>query len=143
MITYDDAKRTLLELVEEKGADYVYKPPVVNGEETDCVYSTPPEGEQHPSCIVGHVINKLDPEKFREIAANEWTLEHIPADPEYYIEEWDGWLPDAESVNGLAATYDDIFDERAERLLGKVQFRQDRKRTWGDAVKESIEEIED
>jgi hypothetical protein len=139
MITYERAKQALLEAVAEKGESYIYEPPIINGEPTDCVYSTPPEAEQEPSCIVGHVIYKLDPERFREIAEDEWKYDE--ADPEYG-EGGDAWSPQTDSVNGLAATYGDLFDERAEILLSKAQYRQDRGRAWGDAVKESIRELE-
>lgn len=50
------------EVVEEKGEDYVYEYP-------DCKYAV----NGTPACIVGHVVNRLDPAVFEFLATKEET----------------------------------------------------------------------
>lgn len=64
-LTYTAVQEALKESVEEKGADYVY--PYAKGLGA-CKYA---ENDGSPSCIVGHVLAKLDPEMFAKVKEAE------------------------------------------------------------------------
>lgn len=113
-ITREAAIEAMREVVEAKGADYVY--PRVNGR---CFYSD--HGEA--SCIVGAVIKKLDPEAFDRIAKfevgergfrNAFGFEDVSRTPE-------GYFPHV-----------DVDDEALNALI-QAQVYQDRGQTWGEA----------
>lgn len=66
MNTFTDKQvmTALEDSLRERGADYVYQK-APNGE---CVYSR----DGAPSCLVGLVVHKLDPEAFQEMAYREY-----------------------------------------------------------------------
>lgn len=121
-ITYEDAARALDEAVKEKGADYLYEPP--SGDV--CSYS---DREGNPSCIVGHVIAKLNPEAFQKIAENEWYTLYDDEEDTYPI------VKEA-NVRHIELTFgvELGFTDKAENLLLLAQDRQDRGIHWGEAV---------
>lgn len=121
-ITYEDAARALDEAVNEKGTDFVYDPP--SGDV--CSYT---DREGNPSCIVGHVIAKLNPKAFARIAEFEWYEVHDD-DVETYP------LIKEANVSHIDTTFGvelGLTDD-AEKLLRMVQDRQDRGIPWGKAV---------
>ena len=65
-ITVDVVLETLDSIVEEYGEDYEYDAYANRG----CFYVGADGG---PSCIVGHVLYRLDPELFKEIGHYEAT----------------------------------------------------------------------
>lgn len=105
--TKEEVMTALREVVAEKGSEYVYP-------ERVCRYAKV-TGE--PSCIVGHVIHKLDPEAFNKIAIAEAegsaTVDELVA-----LE----WIPS------------DFWDSQAEDALCTAQLLQDMYRTWGEAL---------
>ncbi len=144
MITLEHAITALHEAVEEKGADYVYD----NGD-YDCTYSThpDPDGHRQPSCIVGHVIAKLDPNAFKEIALNEWTWED---DVEVYVDDEDpfvpsyisGWVADPADVKTISSAHPGLIaDEEAVKFLAEAQWHQDCGAAWGVAEKNALKAV--
>lgn len=101
--------------VEEKGADYVY-PKVNTGE---CWYSI----DGAPSCIVGHVFNRLNPEVFPSIV--EW--EDMNGESGRVWEVLDA-LERNEEIDPLALT------ERQRNALQVAQDLQDGGMTWAYAL---------
>ena len=65
MITDEQVLDALIESLRERGPDFKYEK-----EEglSNCTYST---ADEEPSCLVGKVVHKLDPEAFREMAHRE------------------------------------------------------------------------
>lgn len=57
----------LHQVVAEKGGDYIYERAALG---QNCFYSDPND-HTAPSCIVGHVLAKLDPEAFGRVAQEE------------------------------------------------------------------------
>jgi hypothetical protein len=98
--TFEDVKRTLHEVVAER-PDYVYEPPEGHRQ---CVYA---DDEGNPSCLWGHVIQRLDPEAFTWIQGS------------------------VTSVGALA--WAEQFDYRERRAMRSAQISQDSGGTWGDA----------
>lgn len=64
--TLDDVLNATRKVVEEHGGDFVYVPER-HGYSNGCVYAK----DGKPSCLVGHVINVLDPDQFEFIAHRE------------------------------------------------------------------------
>lgn len=109
-LTIKKAHKLLERAIAEKGESYVYDAP--DGSDT-CVYAVEDdEGNLAPSCIVGHVLNYLDPEALQEAHFYEGHRA-------YFLR---GAM---ESVS--------IPDETA-RYLNGIQTEQDSGVTWGEAV---------
>jgi len=104
------------EIVDEKGADYVYAAP----EEARglCVY-TAPDGT--PSCIVGRVIARVEPELLEHINSKEWG------------ERDDGsLLPNEMTVFNLAGDGILNFNDRNLLwMLSEAQHMQDGGKSYG------------
>lgn len=136
MLTLSAVQKALDDAVALKGEDYVYP-------SSDCAYSTNPAlGEQAPSCIVGYVLNALEPEVFKEVARREWK-----PDPSLgvYVDEY-GYAVDSTTVEGLRdrwgiRAFDDAEDGVVE-LLYEAQSNQDSGNTWGYSVALAREYIE-
>ena len=111
--TFDDVKRVLHELAAEK-PDYVYEKD--RGE--TCTYSTK---DGKPSCIIGHVIYRLDPEVFQNLVELENDGEAIGI----------GDLPWAYQFRDFEIT-----------AMERAQTRQDTGEPWGYAVKAFDEVLE-
>mgnify|MGYP003441213565 CR=1 FL=1 len=108
--TLDDVLNATRKIVEEKGGDYRYDP-----EGHGCLYAA----DGTPSCLVGHVINALDPEAFTILAGMEADRSmSMPA-----VELRDGdWLAE------------DFWSDDAEVAMQAAQDAQDSGLTWGQAV---------
>lgn len=113
---------SLKEIVAEYGADYVYRKP----QPTDTCQYTNPDGS--PSCLVGHVIARVNPEAFATIAATEYYEETYDEGPYGAIEA---------AVEGIEINFNVElgFDQETIALLGVVQNAQDRGTAWGDALR--------
>lgn len=120
--------KAMEEIVAELGEDYVYPRAV---EYKSCVYAE--DGE--PSCFVGRVIAKLDPEKFQEIAEIEkkiggsWSADDFSG-------EYSVGYDEAKEVN--------IYLKLDATKAGLVamyagQRKQDRRETYGVALKAAKE----
>lgn len=114
--TLEDVLNATRAVVAEKGEDYVYSNSVAEGGNGSCVYANE---DGTPSCLVGHVIHRLDPEVFKRLAKDEAesgsqvALDLIPA----------GYIPEG------------FWEESAEHAMQEVQIHQDIGRTWGEALK--------
>lgn len=109
------------EAVAEKGVEYVYQKG--GGELSACYYATP---DMKPSCIVGHILAKIAPEAFEDVAAHERK-----PDPDY---NGTGIKRVADELN-LGFTPDQVY------RLNQAQIQQDRGDTWGEALR-AIEKLE-
>lgn len=69
MITVEQATKALEEIVAEYGEDYIY--PGSSNPKQGCIYR---DEYGQPSCIVGHVLSRLEPEAFESISAVENPL---------------------------------------------------------------------
>lgn len=131
-----EALELLARAVKEKGADYVY-PNVGNG----CTYVR----DGLPSCIVGHVVNYIDPEIIPVIG--EWESNGV----EYKLDEGDNRIypevthlaegnfgdSSADELNEALIRDPDVsfqFSRQAVRVLRVAQLNQDNGCQWGDAL---------
>lgn len=106
------------EIVAEKGEDYIY-PDFQHG----CTYST--YGDV-PSCIVGYIVNRIDPVFFQEIANME-----SDGDPDSDSEDRAG---NSFAANELNELFDAGIDEDVLASLRAAQIIQDSGKTWGEAL---------
>jgi len=97
--------------VQEKGADYVYSSPGGT-----CVYAVATESGYGPSCLVGHIVFRLSPEEFRELAIWDATT--------------DGDTDAMTMVDDLNLGF---TDEQAHALRA-AQVLQDQKYNWGESL---------
>lgn len=114
MKTFTDEQVTeaIEKVVAERGGDYVYD----SGRgDSGCFYSTT---DGKPSCIVGYVINELNPEAFEKVAAKESKLG----------QSW--------GVTGALWAADGGMNvsEEVARALQDAQDAQDGCEPWGDAL---------
>ncbi|QIG58652.1 hypothetical protein SEA_PAVLO_108 [Microbacterium phage Pavlo] len=116
-MTYTNAQinAALKESLAEKGEDYVY---ISDG--PGCAYAH----NGQPSCLVGHVLHKLDPEMFEKVVEAEnnpttgdLTFDHLAADL------------------GLP-----FHPEQADALR-RAQIAQDLKSPWGEAAVEYMRRL--
>lgn len=120
--TVDDVLAAMREAVKEKGEDYIY--PSRHGE---CHYTQPDGvGGVQASCLVGDVINRLDPSALRLLRKADRTYAGVPA---YKLIE-----------NGYLA--EDFWTLAAGEVAADAQRLQDRGRPWGEALA-SAESIAD
>ena len=56
--------------IQEMGADYVYRPTIAG-----CVYAVITKNGPEPSCLVGQIVFRLNPEDFKEVAIWEVTAD--------------------------------------------------------------------
>lgn len=109
--TLDQVLDAAREAVNEKGSEYIYP-----GAGSACFYAT---YNEKPSCIVGHVIFKLDPEAFATIATAEREGGESKAATDL---EYSDWLPD------------NFWTADAATAMQYAQVAQDEGATWGDAL---------
>lgn len=141
-ITLEQAKKALHEAVEQKGADYVYQSPDSYLEE--CAYSTTPDQGSAPSCIVGHVIAKLDPETFAKIVETEWSFNEGDQDNEWGSSTPAHWDVYTRSVGELTGEFPDLFaDPDTVNLMAQAQYYQDVGHTWGEAEEAALGVLEE
>lgn len=136
-LTTEEVLKALDEAVAERGADYVYE----RAEHGDqCQYSL----DGQPSCIVGHVLAKLDPEKFQQVVEYEQTTGS--SFPFYAFDRGDGRnlygdLIASEEFEPGEPTYPTLeVDEKAAEILRIAQREQDGARPWGEAVEKAKKE---
>lgn len=112
----DNVLSTLASIVDEYGADHVYE-----RAGAACYYSNE---DGTPSCIVGHIIYRLEPDVFQQIHGWEWA---------------DGEYPDSCAVFNLGDEGFELdYESEAEAefligALGQGQGAQDSGRAWGEA----------
>uniref|UniRef100_A0AAU3I734 Uncharacterized protein n=1 Tax=Streptomyces sp. NBC_01393 TaxID=2903851 RepID=A0AAU3I734_9ACTN len=118
-ITLSEAKELLARAVEEKGAGYVYKMPIVEARtgarDHLCAYFDP--ATKAPSCLVGHVL-----------AHKGFTYDRMEAlDVNTYASA--ATLVDTEVIK---------VDNQTRALLEIVQCEQDQGQTWGASLGEAL-----
>lgn len=125
MFTKDDVLKTLKEVVKGK-EDYIYKRPERRAKHggNACFYTTP---EGAPSCIVGYVIARLDPELLQEIKGYEdRNRQSFPFSPYTKVAR--------NPLNKVKAE----FEPDAIILLQRAQTEQDAGNTWGEALEYAV-----
>lgn len=123
VITYEQVLADLREIVDEKGADYVYN----FREPSQCVYFDPSDGT--PSCIVGH-----------------WLARHNVS----LWDEGDGWYTEINLGTNATSLLDRDYnyvpvdvDADGALLLEYVQSYQDGGIPWGMALSMAVSRLED
>ena len=109
--TLEDVLNAAREVVAEKGEDYVY-----SGPGGSCVYANE---DGTPSCLVGHVIHRLDPNVFKHLAEKEFVDDTTAAEL-LTVEEYVPY---------------EFWDMEAERAMNTAQEHQDDGVPWGTALK--------
>lgn len=130
MLSTEAVTKALEEAVAEKGEEYVYESPLTDYYEGDCFYATP---EGAPSCIVGHVFAKLDPEGFQRLFHNEWDGYDPDRSDDDEDEDWSS--PTSMSVEGAVESLEEKPEEEATIALWLAQQAQDKGHSWGVAQK--------
>lgn len=112
-LSYEEALHLLNRAVEEKGSSYIYGR-AHSDASISCVYAVEDEqGGLAPSCIVGHVVNYINPQLLEELHALEGMSAYEA-------------LPDILDV-----------DLPTRDLLTEAQHLQDEGYTWGKSVSEA------
>ena len=112
-------------VVAEKGSDYVYPESEKDG--GTCQYAH----KGTPSCIVGHLIHRLDPEAFAHLAVVEADHGSEPALGLVYI------YPNGETAEGSYSYLKErLWPEDLDIAIQEAQSAQDFGKTWGDALGE-------
>src|SRR5690242_5783121 len=112
-LTIKQVTETIREIV-KGNEDFVYDPQEDPTGGSYCVYSTP---DGAPSCIVGHVINRLAPEDFKTIHGCEWYE--------------DGGFATNLSASGYNYSEDFETNTSLQHALRQAQIVQDSAGTWG------------
>ncbi|WMI33977.1 hypothetical protein SEA_ERENYEAGER_107 [Microbacterium phage Erenyeager] len=118
MKTFTDEQVTeaIERVVADRGEDYVYDNGRNKKWEQGCFYASK-DGES-PSCVVGFVVNALNPEAFRKIVEVE-----IGGGASFDVQD------------ALAYTDGELnISTEARRALQKAQDEQDGGKPWGDAL---------
>jgi hypothetical protein len=95
-----------------------------------------------PSCIIGHVLSRLTPEFFAEVASREYQ---VLEGHRFTNEESIGYLLD-NTPRTARNIYEHVVRPEVESpnvtaLLCSVQIKQDQEQTWGNAVAVAIERM--
>lgn len=113
--TYEDVMEAARKVVAEKGGEYLYRESRVR-----CKYAEP---DGSPSCLVGHVIEKLDPQVFERLAGRE---------------EMHGNSEAAGALVQLGWLEPDFWTDEAEAAMDRIQYAQDCGEPWGAAVERGL-----
>lgn len=112
--TLDQVLEAARAVVDEVGNDYVY-------DSQPCRYAGP---DGAPSCLVGHVINRLDPEAFAMLTQYEHSG-GINSTPAALLAGHSGWLPRG------------FWTAEAANAMQYAQWSQDLRQPWGLALFEA------
>jgi len=118
--------KTLHELVDEFGVDYVYKSPDRFEDDPDgptCFYTN---ADGTPSCAAGHVFFRLTPELYDGIRVVE-DESHLS-----FSLGSSAWVEIP--VQGETKRIGDYLTKAAIRILANMQERQDSGTAWGPAL---------
>ena len=115
MITYDEALESLKRAVALKGEDYLYQYPV--GVDS-CEYKV----GGAPACIVGHVLADLAPDFFESVIKGGRNRQEF---------------------RSLVSATDLDIEPDASLLLAEVQWKQDNRMAWGEALEAAINYVEE
>lgn len=106
-----------------------------------CYYSLPEkdaEGKYVPSCIVGHIVARIEPDVFQTMAALEAETGRSCGAPTLLLGYWYNWGDEDGNLPEDSYTFidEDEGDVTLVNALGKAQSAQDKRRTWGEAFQE-------
>lgn len=134
--TKDAVIAALEEIVKEKGEDYVYP----QAEKfLPCVYAV--DGE--PSCIVGQVIAKIDPDLLKEVAEFEARTESSFGVTSFNRPDDDDRGRSFDTVSNEYIEYPSLdADPEAWNILRIAQSRQDNRQYYGEVVEQAINEVD-
>lgn len=140
-LDYECALELLHAVVADKGEDYIYEPPLVDEiGDAMCTYAVEEGGQLVPSCGVGQVLFRVDPEllalahHYDPGVGGRWTgLRAMPllSDDDYY---YSYSMPPRIRERVLV-------DGRAAHLLDSFQRRQDLRVPYGLALDEAIAQV--
>jgi hypothetical protein len=118
LYTAQQALKVMEEVVNEFGDDYVYGDEQKN-EYGDCVYANE---DGTPSCLVGHVIARLDPDAFDNVVYKEQELGSTPA----------------HNLTNEGYVQLGFWDENTAYIMMEAQGAQDTGSTWGEAYQRAL-----
>lgn len=136
-LTVKGLKKKLRRIVNSVGDEYVYIAPTYEDEYGEIVtacecYYTDQTGA--PSCLVGHLLAEVAPDKLRALHVKEWVEPDVA---------YNG--PSCFAVYELAREHDgnkppvvdlgDVFGPEEIRYLTRVQRAQDSGHSWGEALR--------
>ena len=106
-----------------------------------CYYTLPKpdaEGNFVPSCIVGHVIARLEPAMLQDIGRLEQETGNSCGAPTLLLGYWYNWTDEDGNLPDESRTLidEDEGDVSLVNAIGKAQSCQDRNGTWGEAFAE-------
>lgn len=116
--TYEQTLDLLNEIVSSKGEEYVYPHSSPDSEQTCRYYEREIVGTWSPSCLVGHVFDRV---------LDEDTIAKV-------ISLYNTAGIASTSMLSLVLPF---FDDKSISLLNGVQVRQDDGRPWGESVKDA------
>jgi hypothetical protein len=124
--TTDDVLKTVSDLLNEYGENYRYRAPVNElGESEGCRYAD----QGSPSCLLGHIAFRLDPELFEHLSViddDSVSYDNTRfAGKSAYVAFKDAIEGGDKPETGVYRFVDDLF---------RAQSRQDAGETWGHAV---------
>lgn len=115
--TYEQTLDLLNEIVSSKGEEYVYPYASFAQWDAPCrYYERDLEGSWYPSCLVGHVFDRVMDEDTIGTVISLYNTAGITEG----------------SISHLVSRF---FDDKSISLLNAAQRRQDRGSTWGESVK--------
>lgn len=127
-LTLAEARALLAEIVEGKGAEYVYERPDNGNFGPACVYAERGEdGKATPSCLVGHLFMKILPEHAEAFVYDNGT--EIPGSF--------STRSASDVLERLAESEILASDNKVRAYLDLVQYRQDYGLSWGEALAEA------
>lgn len=127
-ITFEAAIAAAQELA---GANSNFVYPAEDG----CVYTDPKTAA--PSCIVGHILKKLDPELFAQVV--EFEREHGSSFPVSVF--GDAEYDEGDNEYEVYQYPERHWDEDTAKFFGIIQREQDSGTTWGTAVADGIKVV--
>ena len=119
--TVEDVLREMRAVVKEYGEDYVYKFPSGTEWHGQCVYVS----DDKPSCLIGHVVMRLAPDKIEDLKWADKGYGGTAADQLLNFLGEDFWTPEAGDVATAAQEYQDEGHpwgaalEKAERAASR------------------------
>ena len=134
-LTYAQTKKQLRRIVNLKGHEYVYQPPVFENEygedcqARECHYT---DSNGKPSCLVGALLAEVAPGKLKSLHSYEWEDRY---DPQVVAST------ELVGENPTGVDLSELFEEDALKLVHRVQRRQDDGNSWGESLDLSIKAV--
>lgn len=135
--TRENVEAAFQSILAEFGADHLYERQVRPGDDpksASCYYTVPEkhDGKYVPSCIVGHIIDKIDPDLLQIIGEQEDTYNTSCGADAVFSGTWGSWSDEEGNVSEDERTV--IEDDNLLIIaLSYAQDAQDDGKTWGQA----------